>query len=317
MGRMTRAAGLALLCLWARGCEDPVPDEPGVPEEMLEGVVRWSSHEPGQYRIALNPDRPDQLELQGDVVVDHRTGLMWAREFREFTPGNVNDPRVAVEAAWKYCRDLELAGYDDWRLPTRLELFSIADLTRRKPAIDPELFPNTYTQKRSPYWTISPQPAENQFFVVCFEDGAISFDGDVTRPVRARCVRTVTPPEPVDQVFVVGDETVLDNRTGLEWERYASHERFPDAPSAAAHCASLDKAGGGWRLPTARELNTLVDETEAFPAIDSEAFPDTESDWYWTSTPYAHYENLWWAVTFADHAMYNNEAGYGYARCVR
>jgi hypothetical protein len=47
------------------------------------------------------------------------------------------------EQAGLYCDGLQLGGYDDWRIPTFIELLSIVDYTRPGPTIDPVAFPNT------------------------------------------------------------------------------------------------------------------------------------------------------------------------------
>ena len=51
--------------------------------------------------------------------VDPSTGLMWT--------GKDNGKDVNWHKAVKYCRDLRLAGYSDWRLPTIDELQGIYD----------------------------------------------------------------------------------------------------------------------------------------------------------------------------------------------
>jgi hypothetical protein len=50
---------------------------------------------------------------------DQSTGLMWA--------GKDNGKDVSWKEAMKYCRDLRLAGYSDWRLATLGELEGIYD----------------------------------------------------------------------------------------------------------------------------------------------------------------------------------------------
>ncbi|MFZ5698770.1 MAG: DUF1566 domain-containing protein [Pseudomonadota bacterium] len=79
------------------------------------------------------------------------------------------------------------------------------------------------------------------------------------------------------------DNTVTDTSTGLIWSRETIAKRATHEEAKAA----AEKLGEGWRLPTADELLSLVDRTRYSPAIDTDAFPDTKNDWYWTDTAYA------------------------------
>src|SRR5690606_15571070 len=65
---------------------------------------------------------------QANVVVDNVTGLMWQREPSESQP---------YEDAASYCGELATGGFCDWRLPTRIELVSLVDFLRHRPALDP------------------------------------------------------------------------------------------------------------------------------------------------------------------------------------
>lgn len=102
---------------------------------------------------------------------------------------------------------------------------------------------------------------------------------------------------------------VLDNTHQLIWSRDTLGERDDDDDlcsvthaDAERHVAQLDLAGAtDWRLPTIQELLTLVDYSRYAPAIDTGAFPDTQSDWYWTSTsPAAGSPSCAWIVDFDD-----------------
>ncbi|OPL16017.1 MAG: hypothetical protein AVO38_01795 [delta proteobacterium ML8_D] len=75
------------------------------------------------------------------TVTDTQTGLMW----QQAEAGAMN-----WEAALTYCEDLELAGYDDWRLPNRNELQSIVDYSGYYPSIDTVAFPGALS---SSYWS--------------------------------------------------------------------------------------------------------------------------------------------------------------------
>jgi hypothetical protein len=59
--------------------------------------------------------------------VDPSTELMWA--------GKDNGKDVSWKKAMKYCRDLRLAGYSDWRLATRAELGAIYDRNANAPGL--------------------------------------------------------------------------------------------------------------------------------------------------------------------------------------
>lgn len=68
------------------------------------------------------------------TVTDTATGLMW----QQCDDGAARN----WEEALAYAENLELAGYDDWRVPDAHELQSIVDYTRSmqstcSPAIDP------------------------------------------------------------------------------------------------------------------------------------------------------------------------------------
>ena len=73
--------------------------------------------------------------------------------------------------------------------------------------------------------------------------------------------------------------------------------------------------GEGWRLPTIQEIFALVDHCRARPAIDTEKFPDTNFDWYWSSTPTAWDSSARWVLSFGDGYV---DCGNGLSRaCVR
>ena len=108
-------------------------------------------------------------------------------------------------------------------------------------------------------------------------------------------------------------KAVTDTLTGLVWSQntVASDVTFEDAVKA------VEALGEGWRLPTVDELQTIVDRTKYDPAIDTEAFPDTESDCYWTSTPCAwRPESARWVAYFYDGDVYGHGGFLNYA-CVR
>ncbi|HEY6460607.1 MAG TPA: DUF1566 domain-containing protein [Polyangiaceae bacterium] len=124
-------------------------------------------------------------------------------------------------------------------------------------------------------------------------------------------------------------QVIQDEFTGLLWERYPPPGTVT-LDAAVARCASLSIGGvsGTWRLPTYKELLTLVDEaphTEyengglVSKAIDPNAFPGTLVDAYWWTSSPAASPNVF-TVDFSAGASYASSPLGGktsYARCVQ
>ncbi len=70
-----------------------------------------------------------------------------------------------------------------------------------------------------------------------------------------------------------GDGTVTDTSTGLMWQQAGSSNSMT-WEQALAYCEGLNLGGyTDWRLPTIKELYSLVDYTRYDPAINSVYFP--------------------------------------------
>ena len=112
---------------------------------------------------------------------------------------------------------------------------------------------------------------------------------------------------------------VRDTATKLTWQR--AFEPMPRQwNNANAYCKELALDGGGWRLPTLKELLTLVDPSRSTPPVlDTNAFPDTPSGIFWSSNSYVADNTYAWTVDFSqgnsakDHA----KSAAAYIRCVR
>lgn len=109
------------------------------------------------------------------------------------------------------------------------------------------------------------------------------------------------------------DGTVTDDATGLIWDKCSwgqSNDTDCSTGSASTHtwAEALDvavtanaasyKGHDDWRLPNRTELESLVDLSTSDPAIDTDAFPNTPSNWHWTSTTYALVPADAWLVSF-------------------
>ena len=119
--------------------------------------------------------------------------------------------------------------------------------------------------------------------------------------------------------YAVGAETVLDNQTGLVWQQpYDPNDRT--WTDALAYCEGLSLAGyDDWRLPSYKELLTLVDFRSFSPAIDAAVFPETGSARFWSSSPIPAHTDLAWSVSFVNGEASGDETAVWsqQVRCVR
>jgi len=53
-----------------------------------------------------------------------------------------------------------------------------------------------------------------------------------------------------------------------------------------------------WRLPNLNELQSIANLGKTYPAIDTAYFPQTQSSFYWSSSPIASYSGDAWGVSF-------------------
>jgi hypothetical protein len=101
---------------------------------------------------------------------------------------------------------------------------------------------------------------------------------------------------PADQyaAFNRADTVITDAQTRLNWQRTVTAYTTFAGAVAACNGLSLGTFPSNWRLPSYKELLTLVDESPhtEYPtggpqqiAIDGNAFPETPVDFpYWTSS---------------------------------
>ncbi len=124
----------------------------------------------------------------------------------------------------------------------------------------------------------------------------------------ASLARADAPPDQYG-LFNLDSDTIEDLRTGLFWQRYPSPATY-DWKSTFGACANvaLTLHPSGWRVPSYKELMTIVDEaphTEyeqgalVTKAIDPNAFPGTPvTSNYWTSSSFPGQPGSGYAIDF-------------------
>jgi hypothetical protein len=115
-------------------------------------------------------------------------------------------------------------------------------------------------------------------------------------------------------------QQVSDRETGLIWMADALDERM--SWSAASKAAAAQRLGGhsDWRLPTIKELLSIVDYDRHDPAINTNFFRmPGGSRWCWSSTPGASAPSYFaWGVSFdVGGSDYGGQGGTALVRPVR
>ncbi len=273
---------------------------------------------------------PDYQDNGDGTVTDRVTGLMWQQD-----PGAKMTWFDAMDGADGF----SLAGYDDWRLPSIKELYSLIRFDGLDPSgcetaescpalapfIDP-VFAFEYGDEAAGERLIDAQFATTTEYVGTTMGGQHTMFGVNFADGRIKGYPTAAMPgQPDGKLFFVlhvrgdaygvndledqGDGTVADHATGLTWLREDSGA-FGAGPEgdgtlsweeALTWCDGLSHAGRtDWRLPDAKELQSIVDYTRApnptgtaaidpvfqvSPILDeggAENFP-----FYWSSTTHA------------------------------
>ncbi|WP_117880859.1 Lcl C-terminal domain-containing protein [Aureibaculum luteum] len=102
----------------------------------------------GQDANYLKGKKMSYQKSEDGITNDVNTGLMW----QEIPTSEGFDWQGAKD----YAENLELGGYDDWRLPTAKELYSISNFSEGWPYLDTTYFSlvnNDFVDKSEQYWT--------------------------------------------------------------------------------------------------------------------------------------------------------------------
>ena len=117
-----------------------------------------------------------------------------------------------------------------------------------------------------------------------------------------------------------GQEVVVDHVTGLTWQR-ADDGIKRTWREATDYCEDLTWAGySDWRLPTKKELQSIVSYGASGPALDTTYFPRSHLayDDYWTATTLAGPGKRAWKVCFLNGQLnVGSQGDNAYVRAVR
>jgi len=299
--------------------EEVTLGEVKIPDTMQENcynnskVISCGSSFIGQD--AQHSINPTSYTDNGDgTITDNITGLMWQKDKgeKEYYYDAINN----VE-------NFSLAGYDDWRVPSIKELYSLMDFrgldpsgigaNANTPFINTNYFIFEYgdeTIERSidSQWVTSSiyvgrvMNNEECFFGVNFADGRIKcYPTNGINDKKYFVIYVRGPSYGVNNFVDNKDQTITDNVTDLMWMKNDSKEGM-DWESALNYCENLKLANyQDWSLPNAKELEYIVDYTRSPDTTDSAAINEIfniseivnekgqkDYPYFWTSTTHAN-----------------------------
>lgn len=146
----------------------------------------------------------------------------------------------------------------------------------------------------------------------------------------AGCHPSIPKSTPTNRFTILnGGSEVKDNATGLIWQRCSIGQTWNirgcgatiEAKRLTWHEALKEAhaLGNGYRLPNIRELTSIVEVSCIYPAINTTIFPNTASDFYWSSSPNAGYISHAMGIFFGTGTTtdYNDKSNGSYVRAVR
>lgn len=229
------------------------------------------------------------------TISDLNTGLMWVK---------ARGSKVTWEAALAAAATCPTGGYSDWRVPTIKELYSLIDFSGANgqgftstdgyiPFIDTDYFEFAYGSGIGDErvidcqdWSATPYVSTTMngdatIFGVNFSDGRIkgypqfapSSGEAVENAFYVRYVRG-NPDYAINNFVINGDGTITDKATRLMWSRddSGSGMNWGDALAwVAAKNAAHHLGYSDWRLPNAKELQSIVDYARSPDTTNSAA----------------------------------------------
>ena len=257
-------------------------------------------------------NEPSYTDNNDGTITDNVTGLTWQKDMGE---------KLSYEQAVQVAEKLNLAGHSDWRVPTIKELYSLIQFSGSvkgakaiTPFIDTSYFNQLVGDTNAGEREIDAQTwssteyvgktmnKDDTVFGVNFVDGRIKgypkYDPR-SKEANKMYFRLVRGNQDYGNNNFVdnGDGTVSDLATGLMWQQADSGKGL-NWQEALEYSEGLSLGGhDDWRLPNAKELQSIVDysrspETSNSAAIDplflissiKNEGGEKDYPYYWSST---------------------------------
>ena len=259
-------------------------------------------------------NQPSYTDNEDGTITDNVTGLIWEQDM---------GIKMSYVDAVAYVKTMNLGGHSDWRIPTIKELYSLANFTGRcfgDKAVDKFIDTSYFVQPigdesigerqiDGQTWSKSHyvgqiMNGDTAIFGYNFVDGRLKGypkykpGSGAPNTMYFRMVRGNTD-YGINNFVDNGDGTITDIATGLMWQQADDGNTY-DWEAGLAYAESLSLGNhSDWRMPNAKELQSIVDysrspQTTSSPAIDPlfSCTPIIDTDgnsgqfgYYWSSSP--------------------------------
>lgn len=289
--------------------------------------------------------QPNYIDNGDGTITDVNTGLMWQKTPDQDGDGDIDyDDKMSYAEAMDSAAGFHLAGYNDWRVPTIKEQYSLILFSGKDPSgydgtstdgltpfIDTNYFAFNYGDQNAGERIIDAQFVTSTLYVSTTMNGAETMFGVNFADGRIKGYPTgPMPGQTTDKQYYVlfvrgnsdyglnnfhdnGAGTITDSATGLMWMQNDNATAML-WEEALGYVENLSFAGyDDWRLPNAKELQSIVDYSRS-PSTTSSAAIDPlfnctsitneagQADFgcYWSNTTHAN----WNATGSGNHAAY-------------
>lgn len=255
---------------------------------------------------------PSYRDNDDGTISDIITGLIWTQSPDLNGDGSINAAdKLTYDSALAYAETLNVGGYNDWRVPTIKELYSLIDFNgytgvgdqnmssvpaNAVPYINTDYFDFGYGDTSASERYIDAQFATSTKYVSTTMNGAQTMFGVNFADGRIKGYGLSDPRGGEKGFYVLfvrgassygindfvdnGNGTITDNATWLTWMQSDSGAfgggTYGDGSlnwqEALNFCESLESGGASdWRLPDIKELHSLVDYTRSPDTTNSAA----------------------------------------------
>ena len=249
----------------------------------------------------------NRFSVEEDNVKDHLTGLIWKKN------ANLAEFPLTWKEARQFADQLNGAStnaeWKRWRLPTRRELFSLVSHQHINPSL-PQSHPFTDVFNGY-YWTSTTcSRLPDQAWYVHLGGGRVyrgmKHGSYMVWPVRGKMQSRLRSQDRL----ICNGSVYFDSHTDRSWYIGSDLLKEPGSWDAALGAIrqmndlGLNGHNDDWRLPTIRELESLVDDSRHSPALiqntSSRAAPIAG---LWSSTTSTYEPRYAWVLYIKDGAI--------------